>query len=679
MAASNSVKILIETLYKGKGTKDAAKDLKTLEGQGKKSSISIEDLGKAAAATTGILAGFGIVAKQAFDLGYEGAQISRLEDSFESLTHTAGTSSTQLIEALDKAAQGTISNSNLMLSANRAMMLGLGSDAEQLSQLMEIAAFRGRAMGLTTTQAFSDIVTGIGRGSPLILDNLGIITKGWAEEAKAAGVAYDAQFLLNKVLEDGGKMLSEAGGLAEDTASQYEQLKKEGADLANTLKQGVGEGLSGVVDNLAFLLEKLNDSAGSWEDWGLTAANALLGPVAAGKDLEDIVDGLTGGAIGALIDAWQEVDSAAGKGAEATIDFGNANKEVVESAEDAEEALKRQSDAYKTLLSNMFKIQDANEKFIDDEERRAEKQKELEEEKVRAAIEGTDKQKDLKRDLAELDRDIENARSKKAKGDDAKEAKEERIHDLMVRRQELIERIADAQQEAMVTQVEIDEKLAALEEEKTDAIEDQEKSRKQMVYDTLDMLAAQDGYTIDELKFLKEQQLALGLIDKSSQDIATAAYDAAQMLWEQFEKPGEAVGDIQAALNRVVQGSPYRAQIQIEQVVTSSGIGYENQNDMRRGRSFKLSEDYKNTVGYENLNDRRRGRSYAEGGSFIIPERFGYEGFSLGGIATASGGERVTVTPQGKSNGNVNINITGVVDRRMVKYLKQEITRLQAD
>ena len=33
---------------------------------------------------------------------------------------------------------------------------------------------RGRAMGLSTTQAFGDIVTGIGRMSPLILDNLGI-------------------------------------------------------------------------------------------------------------------------------------------------------------------------------------------------------------------------------------------------------------------------------------------------------------------------------------------------------------------------------------------------------------------------------------------------------------------------------------------------------------------------
>jgi len=41
------------------------------------------------------------------------------------------------------------------------MMLGLGADAEQMGKLMEVARFRGRAMGLTTAQAFSDIVTGV--------------------------------------------------------------------------------------------------------------------------------------------------------------------------------------------------------------------------------------------------------------------------------------------------------------------------------------------------------------------------------------------------------------------------------------------------------------------------------------------------------------------------------------
>jgi hypothetical protein len=39
------------------------------------------------------------------------------------------------------------------------------------------------------------------------------------------------------------------------------------------------------------------------------------------------------------------------------------------------------------------------------------------------------------------------------------------------------------------------------------------------------------------------------------------------------------------------------------------------------------------------------GGAYADGGSFTIPQSYGYEGYPLGPGKTASGGERVTVTP----------------------------------
>ena len=42
--------------------------------------------------------------------------------------------------------------------------------------------------------------------SALILDNLGIITKGWDEQAKAVGRTLDTQFILEKVLEDGKQL-----------------------------------------------------------------------------------------------------------------------------------------------------------------------------------------------------------------------------------------------------------------------------------------------------------------------------------------------------------------------------------------------------------------------------------------------------------------------------------------
>lgn len=57
-------------------------------------------------------------------------------------------------------------------------------------------------------------------------------------------------------------------------------------------------------------------------------------------------------------------------------------------------------------------------------------------------------------------------------------------------------------------------------------------------------------------------------------------------------------------------------------------------------------------------------QQFATGGAFVIPSQYGFEGFNMGGMATASGGELVTITPKGAQqgsgaaiviNGNVNV------------------------
>jgi len=68
----------------------------------------------------------------------------------------------------------------------------------------------------------------------------------------------------------------------------------------------------------------------------------------------------------------------------------------------------------------------------------------------------------------------------------------------------------------------------------------------------------------------------------------------------------------------------------------------------------------------------------AGGGSFIVPSSFGYEGFGLGGIATASAGEKVTVTPTGKSSSGatININVTGNTLLGDSRTMAKELARI---
>src|SRR3990167_4972401 len=118
------------------------------------------------------------IGKQGIALARVAAQTDEVRVAFCELAETAGTTSAAMLSAMSAAARGTISDSALMLSANRAMLLGVADSTEDMAQMLQIATARGNAMGISTEQAFSDLVTGIGRMSPLILDNLGIVTGG---------------------------------------------------------------------------------------------------------------------------------------------------------------------------------------------------------------------------------------------------------------------------------------------------------------------------------------------------------------------------------------------------------------------------------------------------------------------------------------------------------------------
>jgi hypothetical protein len=229
----------------------------------------LKSIAKVAATTGAVLFAF----KKAFDFAEAGAGIMRLRESGNQLASSLGGNMDEIISKVKSASLNTVSDLDVITSSNRAMMLGLGADADQLANLMEVAAFRGRAMGLTTTQAFNDIVTGVGRMSPLILDNLGIVIdattryREWSEQTGIAVSQMDAatkkQVLFNAVLEDGNKQIDAAGGLVADAATQYEQLRATISDATNAGKEWLAGFLTPAVTAINVLItgqDKINDS-----------------------------------------------------------------------------------------------------------------------------------------------------------------------------------------------------------------------------------------------------------------------------------------------------------------------------------------------------------------------------------------------------------------------------------
>lgn len=136
-------------------------------------SKSFDAMAKAAEVAAGVLIadvvnGVTAAATSSLELG---AQMQTLRASFEQMKNQTGGVSLSLDE-LRAATRGTVSDVDLLTTANKAMSLGLPTD--DLGDLMAAAMKLGRVMGIDTLSAVDSLATGIGRQSKLILDNLGV-------------------------------------------------------------------------------------------------------------------------------------------------------------------------------------------------------------------------------------------------------------------------------------------------------------------------------------------------------------------------------------------------------------------------------------------------------------------------------------------------------------------------
>ena len=230
------------------------------------------------------LVAFGVqAANAAVELANLGNQSIAMRASFEQMAGGADNART-ILEALTEASRGTVTQYDLMLASNRAMLLGVADSAEEFSQLMQIAAARGRAMGLSTTQAFNDIVTGLGRMSPLILDNLGIVVDQEKAQAayavtlgKTAAELTDAekkQALVNDVIANSADLLRDANANAKVYAGEgAAQLTTAWAEFRTALGESLGPLFDARAKDVANGVQLIIDSI---NNRGVTAAKSAL-------------------------------------------------------------------------------------------------------------------------------------------------------------------------------------------------------------------------------------------------------------------------------------------------------------------------------------------------------------------------------------------------------------------
>jgi len=139
----------------------------------------------------------------------------------------------KLLDGLRAATKGTVSDLNLMTAAVRANNFKI--PMEQLGTLLEFARRRAKETGESIDYLVESIVVGIGRKSPLILDNLGIsaveLRKRFGDiSVEAAEVGDVAKIVGDIATEELAKMGTEAettGDLIAKMGADWENVTAE--------------------------------------------------------------------------------------------------------------------------------------------------------------------------------------------------------------------------------------------------------------------------------------------------------------------------------------------------------------------------------------------------------------------------------------------------------------------
>ena len=125
----------------------------------------------------------GLGIKQTVEFAKQAAKVQDMSRAFTTLSGT-GESAALSVSKISNAVKGTMSQMDLFKQANNAMILGVTRNTDEMAEMFQIAQTLGAALGVDTPQAVESLITGIGRQSRLMLDNIGIIVK--ADEAYKA-------------------------------------------------------------------------------------------------------------------------------------------------------------------------------------------------------------------------------------------------------------------------------------------------------------------------------------------------------------------------------------------------------------------------------------------------------------------------------------------------------------
>lgn len=192
----------------------------------------------------GVIGGAVLGVKEAFDLTLEAEQIRAIGQEFDTMATSAGLYGADLKDALEKSSGGLIDETKLLKLASQAIV-GLGSSAKQLPDIMTVARQVTTVFGGEIADNFHNIVQAIESGQTRMLKNYGIVVdqqKAYKDYAASLGIAASElsqsgkqQAMVNAVLAQSKTAFAGVDVNILQTTNNWEEFKATMKDVADVV------------------------------------------------------------------------------------------------------------------------------------------------------------------------------------------------------------------------------------------------------------------------------------------------------------------------------------------------------------------------------------------------------------------------------------------------------------
>jgi hypothetical protein len=190
------------------------------------------------------------------------AQFKSQQAAVNNLAATYGQSGNNIRSAISRAAQGTLSQSQVASAALTGLQFEIATTAEQFERAAAAGAILGRGRGIGAAEGITRLFEGIGKREIELLDELGISTRNVnAEMEKLAQQQFGAtttsltqiqreSLFVEAALTIAEQKAAALGGGADEAALAFEKLAARSADLQvtfGTLAAPLGAGIANAL------------------------------------------------------------------------------------------------------------------------------------------------------------------------------------------------------------------------------------------------------------------------------------------------------------------------------------------------------------------------------------------------------------------------------------------------